>query len=118
VLVLETLEHATARLAPILAEVQAFASSSDAAHVSAPPADGSGAALAMARALRAAGVEPAEVAHVNAHATSTPLGDAAELAALRTVRNGPGWARLLHRGAPTTMCRCAAMVRCEEVYLG
>jgi 3-oxoacyl-[acyl-carrier-protein] synthase II len=85
VLVLETLESARARGATILAEILGAGMSSDAHHVTAPPSDGSGAALAMARTLRSAGVQPHEVDYVNAHGTSTPLGDLAETRALHTV---------------------------------
>ena len=83
---METLEHATARLAPVLAEVRGFGTSSDAHHISSPPADGGGAALAMRRALASAHLRADDIGYVNAHATSTPLGDAAELAAIATVR--------------------------------
>jgi 3-oxoacyl-[acyl-carrier-protein] synthase II len=85
ILILESLESATARDAPILAEVLGIGMSADAHHITAPPEDGSGAALAMTRALRSAGVAPDEVQYVNAHGTSTPLGDIAETRAIRSV---------------------------------
>ena len=94
VLVLETLERAQARGAPILAEVLGIGLSADAHHITAPPDDGAGAALAMARALRAAGLRPEEVDYINAHATGTPIGDVAEVRAIRTVF-GPHADRLL-----------------------
>lgn len=86
VLVMETLGHAQQRGQKPLAEVVGFGASGDAHHIAQPPPDGAGAALAMQRALCDGLLSPAHVAYVNAHATSTPLGDAAELEALKTVR--------------------------------
>jgi 3-oxoacyl-[acyl-carrier-protein] synthase II len=85
ILVLEELESARARGAPVLAEVIGFGMSADAFHITAPPEGGEGAALAMKRALRSAGVAPEEVQYVNAHGTSTPVGDIAETRAIRHV---------------------------------
>lgn len=85
ILVLESLEMALERDAPILAEVLGVGMSSDAHHITAPPEDGEGAALAMRRALRSAGIQPEQVDYINAHGTSTPLGDVAETRAIRTV---------------------------------
>jgi len=84
-LLLESLEHAQARGAKIYAEVVGFGASGDAYHMTAPPEDGSGMALAMSRALREAGVPPSEIDHINAHATSTALNDACETRAIKTV---------------------------------
>ena len=85
VLVLESLAHAKARGATILAEVVGFGMSDDASHITAPPEDGNGAARAMQSALDDAGIEPSRVGYVNAHGTSTPAGDVAESIAIETV---------------------------------
>jgi 3-oxoacyl-[acyl-carrier-protein] synthase II len=84
-LILEELESARARGANILAEVMGFGMSADAFHVTAPPEDGAGAVRAMRRALRSAGLAPEQVSYINAHGTSTPVGDVAETRAVRTV---------------------------------
>ena len=84
VLVLETAERAQARHARIYAELAGAGTSSDAHHVAAPEPSGAGAARAVGLALRDASLDPHDIAHVNAHATSTPLGDIAEAAALRS----------------------------------
>ncbi len=84
-LLLESLEHAKARGADILAEVIGFGASGDAHHMTAPPEDGSGMAYAMAAALREAKVEPSAVDHINAHGTSTYLNDLCETRAIKKV---------------------------------
>lgn len=85
VMVLETEEHALARGADILAEVHGGAYTSDAYHITAPHPEGKGAATAMRRALERARIAPERVDYVAAHATATPLGDAAETNALKLV---------------------------------
>ncbi|HYY80583.1 MAG TPA: beta-ketoacyl-ACP synthase II [Actinomycetes bacterium] len=82
-LILEERERALARGAQVYAEVAGFGQSADAFHITAPSEDGSGAALAIRRALRSAELEPAAVGYVNAHGTSTPAGDISETRALR-----------------------------------
>ncbi|SCX81048.1 beta-ketoacyl-ACP synthase II [Pseudomonas sp. NFACC37-1] len=84
-LVIESLEHALARGAKPLAELVGYGTSADAYHLTAGPEDGNGARRAMEQALRQAAVSPADVQHINAHATSTQVGDSGELAAIRSV---------------------------------
>jgi 3-oxoacyl-[acyl-carrier-protein] synthase II len=85
VVILEELEHARRRGASIYCELVGYGMSSDAFHISAPSEDGDGAVRVMGRALKDAGVQPAQVGYVNVHGTSTPQGDKVEVVALKTV---------------------------------
>lgn len=84
-IVIESLEHALARGATPLAELVGYGTSADAYHLTAGPEDGNGARRAMETALRQAGVTVDEIDHINAHATSTQVGDKGELAAIKTL---------------------------------
>lgn len=84
-LVIEELQHALARGATPLAELVGYGTSADAYHITSGPEDGDGARRAMTLALRQAGIQAAQVGHLNAHATSTPVGDKGELAAIKAV---------------------------------
>jgi 3-oxoacyl-[acyl-carrier-protein] synthase II len=84
-LLLETLEHARERGAPIYAEVAGVGKSNDAHHYAAPDPEGHGAALAMGNAVDDAGLAPTDIQHINMHATSTPVGDVIESDAVKEV---------------------------------
>ncbi len=84
-MVVETLEHALARGATPLAEISGYGTSADAYHITSGPPDGSGAARAVRAGLAMAGLEVGDIDYINAHATSTPVGDKAEIAALRNL---------------------------------
>ncbi|TVU91927.1 beta-ketoacyl-ACP synthase II [Vreelandella titanicae] len=83
-LVIEELEHALARGATPLAEIVGYGTTADAYHITSGPEDGSGAQRAMSNALAQAKLQPVDIQHLNAHATSTPLGDKGELAAIKS----------------------------------
>ncbi|MDH3816579.1 MAG: beta-ketoacyl-[acyl-carrier-protein] synthase II, partial [Acidobacteriota bacterium] len=85
IVILEELEHAKRRGAPILAEVLGFGMSSDAFHISAPAEDGDGAIRAMQGALDDGSLNPEDVDYINAHGTSTPAGDSVETIAVKGV---------------------------------
>ncbi len=85
VVILEELEHARARGVEILAEIVGYGATADASHITLPAPGGIGAVRAARRALAKAGLQPTDIAHVNAHATSTPEGDKSELQAIKTI---------------------------------
>jgi 3-oxoacyl-[acyl-carrier-protein] synthase II len=85
ILVIEDLQHAEARGAKPLVELVGYGTSADAYHMTSGPEDGAGARRAMQLALRQAGLAPGDVQHLNAHSTSTPVGDRGELAAIKAV---------------------------------
>ncbi|MFZ6046990.1 beta-ketoacyl-ACP synthase II [Pseudomonas sp. CR3202] len=87
-LVIEELEHALARGAKPIAELVGYGTSADAYHITSGPEDGDGAQRSMRQALQQGGVAPGQVGHLNAHATSTPVGDKGELAAIKAVFEG------------------------------
>jgi len=83
VLIVESLEHAQARGAAILAEIVGYGQTTDAHHITAPAAGGLGAARAMRKALDDADLQPEDIDYISAHGTSTPLNDASETAAIK-----------------------------------
>jgi 3-oxoacyl-[acyl-carrier-protein] synthase II len=85
VLILEEREHALARGAKIYCELTGYGMSSDAFHITSPAEDGSGMARVMNRALKDAGLTPPDIDYINAHGTSTPIGDKTETIAIKTV---------------------------------
>lgn len=89
VIILESLEHAQARGAPIIAEYLGGGVSCDAYHITEPRSDGEGVALCVRNALAEAGIQPEEVDYINAHGTSTPVGDMAEVRAIKKVFKEP-----------------------------
>ena len=84
-IILEDLEHAQKRNAKIYAEIIGFGMSSDAFHMTAPPEDGKGAALSMANAISDSEINSNDIDYINAHGTSTPLGDLAEATAMKSI---------------------------------
>lgn len=90
ILILEDYDHAKARGANILVELKGYGTSADAHHVTASPEDGEGQLRAMKQALASAKLSPADIGYINAHSTSTPVGDAAEVVSVNTLFAGRG----------------------------
>lgn len=90
ILVIETLDHALARGATPIAELVGYGTTADAHHITSGPEDGAGARRAMELAIAQAGIQPADIGHLNAHATSTPVGDRGEMAAIKSVFGSDG----------------------------
>src|SRR5206468_752281 len=85
ILVIEELSHALARGAKPLAELVGYGTTADAHHITSGPEDGDGARRSMEIAIAQAGIDPSDIAHLNAHATSTELGDRAEIEAMKSL---------------------------------
>ena len=90
ILVIEALDHALARGAKPIAEILGYGTTADAYHITSGPEDGNGARRAMEIAIAQAGIPASAIGHLNAHATSTPVGDRGELAAIRQVFGSQG----------------------------
>ena len=117
VLVLEELEHARRRGATPLAEVAGYASTADAHHITAPSPGGAGALACMERALDDAGLEPADIAHINAHGTSTPLNDNAEAEAIYKLFGSPGPAVTSTKGVTGHALGAAGAIEAVSVVM-
>lgn len=117
VFILERWDHAVARGASILGEVLGSASNADAHHITAPSPGGVGAIACMKLALDDAGLKPSDIAHVNAHGTSTPLNDAAEAEALRAVFGDGGVPVMSGKGVTGHALGAAGALEAAQVLL-
>lgn len=118
IFVLEEWEHAKARGAIILAEILGSASLADAHHITAPAPEGLGAIRCMRRALQDAHLEPGDIAHINAHGTSTPLNDAAEAIGIAEVFGTPGPIVTSIKGVTGHSLGAAGALEAAAVVLG
>ncbi len=127
IMILEELEHALKRNAPIYAEVVGGGASCDATHIVAPHETGAGAAMAMREALRDAAIEPSDLDYINAHGTSTPLNDERETLAIKTVFGDHAYkmaisssksmvGHLLGGAGPIGAAVCALSIRDQKVH--
>lgn len=127
VMVLEELEHALKRGAPIYAEVAGAGASCDASHIVAPHETGAGAAMAMREAMRDAEIDPTAIDYINAHGTSTPLNDERETMAIKTVLGEHAYkvavsstksmvGHLLGGAGPIGVAACALSIRDQKVH--
>lgn len=119
IFILEELEHAEKRDARIFGEILGYGLSGDASHLTAPSEDGLGARLAMERAINDANLQPADIEYVNAHATSTPLGDSIEARSIRNIFKGnTSLAVSSTKGAHGHLLGAAGSLECMFTLLG
>ena len=116
-LVLEELQHARSRGAVPLAEIAGYASTADAYHLTAPSPGGTGAMACMNRAIADAGLSPADIVHINAHGTSTPLNDSVEAEAIYKIFGSPGPAVTSTKGVTGHALGAAGAIEAAAVVL-
>ena len=117
VLVLEELQRARSRGAVPLAEIAGYASTADAYHLTAPSPGGTGAMACMKRAIADAGLSPADIVHINAHGTSTPLNDSVEAEAIYKIFGSPGPAVTSTKGVTGHALGAAGAIEAAAVVL-
>lgn len=118
IFIIEELEHAERRGADIFAEILGYGLSGDASHLTAPSEDGLGARLAMERAMKDASLLPIDISYVNAHATSTPLGDSIEARSIRTIfKENGGFSVSSTKGSHGHLLGAAGSLECMLTVL-